>query len=97
MSPACPEETRAGLLKLLKDYAGNGANWAADALTLQPCQMWEAIRGRTVWFVGDSISQVADLGIRTEGFLWFVWDGALMCACIPGSRTTCLPGAACCL
>ena len=60
-SPACPQETRDGLLQMLKDYARNGAHWAKDALTLRPCEMWQGIRGRTVWFAGDSVTQASIL------------------------------------
>ena len=51
---------------MLKEYAGNGAEWAKSALGLQPCELWQAVKGRTVWFVGDSISQVILLS-----FLYF--------------------------
>lgn len=43
---------------MLKDYARNGAQWAKDALTLRPCEMWQEIKGRTIWFAGDSVTQV---------------------------------------
>ena len=43
---------------MLKDYATNGAEWASDALSIQPCELWEEIKGHTVWLVGDSVTQV---------------------------------------
>ena len=43
----------------LQDYSRNGGWWAREALTQQPCELWETIRGRTLWFAGDSLSQVA--------------------------------------
>ena len=49
---------------MLKDYARNGADWAKDALSLRPCELWQEIKGRTVWFAGDSVSQVRS--IRNE-------------------------------
>ena len=56
--PACPLETRNSLINLLKGYAHQGAEWAQNSLSLQPCELWEIIKGRTLWFVGDSITQV---------------------------------------
>ena len=43
----------------LADQARNGAEWAKDSLALKPCDLWPQLRGRTVWMVGDSISQVS--------------------------------------
>jgi len=45
----------------LADLAMQGAEWARKILDLKPCDLWPQIRGRTVWVVGDSISQVASL------------------------------------
>lgn len=58
VSPACPKEDRDALIGTLKDYASNKAQWATDALTVQPCEVWQELRGRTLWFAGDSVSQV---------------------------------------
>ncbi len=62
-SPSCPKESRDGLVNMLKDYARNGADWATEALTLRPCEMWQEIKGRTIWFVGDSVTQVQLYGL----------------------------------
>lgn len=57
IAPACPKETRDGMVNKLRTYAKDGSQWAADALTLLPCELWEEVKGRTVWFVGDSVTQ----------------------------------------
>ncbi len=57
--PACKMEDRRKLVSWLGEYANNGAQWARDILTLKPCDLWPQIRGKTVWIVGDSVSQVS--------------------------------------
>ena len=46
---------------LLEDWlqrADDGAPGYERLLTLTPCDMWPLLQGRTLWVVGDSISQV---------------------------------------
>lgn len=50
---------------MLKEQAYSGAGWAKDALSLQPCEIWEQVKGRTIWFAGDSISQVSIISNHT--------------------------------
>lgn len=59
--PSCPEETKQRLLSTLREYAMKGADWAKQALSLRPCELWQHIQGRTVWMAGDSVTQVGFL------------------------------------
>ena len=35
-----------------------GDAWAANMLRMTPCDLWPFLRGRTLWLLGDSITQV---------------------------------------
>lgn len=61
MEPTCPDGMRKELSAWLRERAGSGAQWAADALLLQPCDLFPLIKGRNVWVAGDSMSQVPPL------------------------------------
>lgn len=54
----CPHEDQDRLLQHFLDRAANGSHWAANMLQMTPCDVWPFIRGRTVWLMGDSITQV---------------------------------------
>lgn len=41
-------------------------------LTLTPCDLWQLIRGQTIWFAGDSMTK--DLFKAVECFLFEFWD-----------------------
>ena len=49
----------------IHQYKQFGAEWAADVLTLKPCDMWQQLRGRTMFIVGDSLSQVCKAAGKT--------------------------------
>ena len=57
--PTCKMEDRKKLVSWLSDFARKGAQWAEDILTFKPCDLWPQIRGKTVWIIGDSVSQVS--------------------------------------
>lgn len=38
--------------------AKNGAPGVEDMLTMTPCDLFQVIEGRTLWLVGDSLTQV---------------------------------------
>ena len=46
---------------------------ASSLLQLTPCDLWNLIRGRTLWFVGDSMT--LDLMKAVECFMYEFWDG----------------------
>lgn len=74
--PTCPRELVKDLTAWLREHAKNGAQWAVDALVLQPCDIWQSMRGRTTWVIGDSVTEVASLDDQT--------------ACAELSHTPCL-------
>lgn len=39
-----------------------GAPGVKEMLTLTPCDLFEMLEGRTLWLVGDSMTQVQSLG-----------------------------------
>ncbi len=43
----------------LRHWSERGAAWAQDVVLLKPCHLWPYLRNRTVWFVGDSMTQVS--------------------------------------
>ena len=57
-SHLCPHEDQDRLLQHFLDRAANGSRWASNMLQLTPCDVWPFIRGRTIWLMGDSITQV---------------------------------------
>lgn len=54
----CPHEDQDRLLQHFLDRASSGSQWATNMLQLTPCDLWPFIHGRTVWLMGDSITQV---------------------------------------
>ena len=54
----CPHDDQDRLLQHYLDRAHGGSKWAANMLQLTPCDLWPFIQGRTVWLMGDSITQV---------------------------------------
>jgi hypothetical protein len=46
------------LLQHFLDRAANGSALATNLLQLTPCDLWPFIRGRTLWLLGDSLTQV---------------------------------------
>lgn len=56
----------------LADLAMQGVDWARQILDLKPCDLWPQIRGRTVWVVGDSISQVGCLIYPVAKSAWHI-------------------------
>ena len=70
--PACPVESRWKIVhNLIVQYRETGAGWAADALELKPCDMWQQLRGRTTYVIGDSLSQVTKRSfLATPGSLF---------------------------
>ena len=53
----CPHEDQDRLLQYFLDRAASGSQWALNMLQLTPCDLWPFIQGRTVWLMGDSITQ----------------------------------------
>lgn len=47
---------------------------AASLLQLTPCDLWNVIRGRTLWFIGDSM--MLDFMKAVECFMYEFWDGS---------------------
>lgn len=60
----CPHDDQDRLMQHFLDRAHSGSAWAANMLQLTPCDLWPFIQGRTVWLMGDSITQV---GGPTQG------------------------------
>ena len=56
----CPHEDQERLLQHFLDRADNGSAWAANMLRMTPCDLWPFIKGRTLWVMGDSITQVCN-------------------------------------
>ena len=57
--PTCPKDLVSNLTAWLREMSSQGAQWARDALILQPCDLWKVMRGRTIWVVGDSMTEVS--------------------------------------
>lgn len=53
----CPHEDQDRLLQYFLDRAASGSQWALNMLQLTPCDLWPFIQGRTLWLMGDSITQ----------------------------------------
>lgn len=82
--PVCAMEDRRRIVSWLAGLATSGADWAKDILTFKPCDLWPLIRERTIWVIGDSISQVVNVlwmnlsaafsfVLITNGSLWLSW------------------------
>ena len=48
----------ANLVSLRGGRTHEGSWWAVKVLTLQPCDLWEVMRDRTIWILGDSVTEV---------------------------------------
>ena len=60
MDPNCPTKLRQDMTGWLRYWSSEGASWATEDLLLRPCEIWPHVRGNTVFFIGDSMIQVAD-------------------------------------
>ena len=53
--------------RLVDAYIGlaeAGSTFAANLLRFTPCDLWPYLRGRTLWLVGDSITQVSPSSLQ---------------------------------
>ncbi|KAK9821033.1 hypothetical protein WJX74_003942 [Apatococcus lobatus] len=57
--PICPWEDRQRLQRWLVERAELGAPDGKELLELTPCDLFAYLRGRTLWLVGDSMTQAA--------------------------------------
>ncbi len=73
-APICPAAEQATLLAHFAGRAGAGDAWAANMLRMTPCDLWPFLRGRTLWLLGDSITQEAMRA--SECFLQEFWGMA---------------------
>lgn len=58
VEPTCPKNLVYDLTAQLRKLHEEGSWWAEKALTLQPCDLWQVLKGRTTWVVGDSVTEV---------------------------------------
>ncbi|KAK9825884.1 hypothetical protein WJX81_000941 [Elliptochloris bilobata] len=56
-APICPAAEQATLMAHFNGRAAAGDAWAANMLRMTPCDLWPFLRGRTLWLLGDSITQ----------------------------------------
>ncbi|BDA42198.1 hypothetical protein COCOBI_03-0850 [Coccomyxa sp. Obi] len=70
-SPICPHKDQESLLQYFLERADNGSTWAQGLLQLTPCDLWPFIRGRTLWLMGDSITQEFMVAMECLFFEWY--------------------------
>ncbi|KAK9901586.1 hypothetical protein WJX75_003489 [Coccomyxa subellipsoidea] len=70
-SPICPHKDQNALLQYFLDRADNGSLWAQGLLQLTPCDLWPFIRGRTLWLLGDSITQEFMVAMECLFYEWY--------------------------
>lgn len=58
VEPTCPKALVHGLSAWMRSLHEEGSWWAVKVLTLQPCDLWEVMRDRTIWILGDSVTEV---------------------------------------
>lgn len=57
-SQICPYQDQESLLQHFLDRAAAGSRFASNLLRLTPCDLWPFFKGRTIWLLGDSLTQV---------------------------------------
>lgn len=56
-APICPAAEQATLMAHFNGRAAAGDAWAGNMLRMTPCDLWPFLKGRTLWLLGDSITQ----------------------------------------
>ena len=82
-APPSQRQCDALLVQRFKEHlirrAEAGAPDYKETLLMTPCDWWPFLRGRTLWLVGDSITQVGALQRKLTR-----WHGLRSC-CLPAS------------
>ena len=68
----CPKEEQRGFLEHLISRAELGAPGYEAMLTMTPCDWWPLLANRTLWLVGDSLSQ--EFMKAFQCFMYEFWD-----------------------
>lgn len=74
-APICPAKEQATLMAHYSARAAAGDAWAGNMLRVTPCDLWPFLRGRTLWLLGDSITQARPTPPprRSLQALWEFW------------------------